>query len=122
VWRKDLDAGLKKKISDWLFAYGNAGEEKARLAALQWGQFKKSDNNQLLPIRQMELNDHEVKGDEKTAAADRRRSSPSSRSSSPRSVARSTRARSSRQHTRDLDPLSGNQARFPDSGRPETRL
>ena len=22
VWRKDLDAGLKKKIGDWLFAYG----------------------------------------------------------------------------------------------------
>jgi phosphonate transport system substrate-binding protein len=66
VWRKDLDAGLKKKISDWLFAYGNAGEEKARLAALQWGQFKKSDNNQLLPIRQMEVNRAimKLKGDE----------------------------------------------------------
>ena len=30
VWRKDLDAGLKKKIADWLFAYGKTDAEKAR--------------------------------------------------------------------------------------------
>ena len=37
---------------------------------LQWAPFKKSDNNQLLPIRQMEVNraDHEDQGDEKVAA------------------------------------------------------
>jgi len=28
VWRKDLDAGLKKKIGDWLFAYGKTDAEK----------------------------------------------------------------------------------------------
>jgi len=40
---------------------------------LQWAPFKKSDNNQLLPIRQMELNKEimKLKGDEKTAAADK---------------------------------------------------
>jgi phosphonate transport system substrate-binding protein len=73
VWRKDLDAGLKKKIGDWLFAYGKTDAEKNVLAGLQWAPFKKSDNNQLLPIRQMELNKEimKLKGDEKTAAADK---------------------------------------------------
>ena len=73
VWRKDLDAGLKKKISDWLFAYGKADAEKKVLADLQWAPFKKSDNNQLLPIRQMELNREimKLKGDEKVAANDK---------------------------------------------------
>src|SRR5581483_1036162 len=57
VWRKDLDAGLKKKISDFIFSYATSDEnEKKILAGLQWAPFKKSDNNQLLPIRQMEVN------------------------------------------------------------------
>jgi phosphonate transport system substrate-binding protein len=69
VWRKDLDAGLKKTIGDWLFAYGRTDAEKKVLADLQWAPFKKSDNNQLLPIRQMELNKEiiKLKGDEKLA-------------------------------------------------------
>jgi phosphonate transport system substrate-binding protein len=79
VWRKDQDAGLKKKIGDWLFAYGNSGNAEADakakqvLAALQWAPFKKSDNNQLLPIRQMELNKTimKLKGDEKIAEAEK---------------------------------------------------
>ena len=73
VWRKDLDASLKKKIGDWLFAYGKADAEKKVLADLQWAPFKKSDNNQLLPIRQMELNREimKLKGDEKVAANDK---------------------------------------------------
>ena len=79
VWRKDLDAGLKKKISDWLFAYGRTSnaeaDEKAKkiLADLQWAPFKKSDNDQLLPIRQMELNKAimKIKGDEKIADTER---------------------------------------------------
>jgi phosphonate transport system substrate-binding protein len=57
VWRKDLDAGLKKKIADFIFNYATKDEnEKKILAALEWAPFKKSDNNQLLPIRQMEVN------------------------------------------------------------------
>jgi phosphonate transport system substrate-binding protein len=70
VWRKDLDAGLKKKIGDWLFGYGKTDAEKKVLGELQWAPFKKSDNNQLLPIRQMELNKEimKLKGDEKIAA------------------------------------------------------
>jgi phosphonate transport system substrate-binding protein len=73
VWRKDLDAGLKKRIGDWLFAYGRTDAEKKVLADLQWAPFKKSDNYQLLPIRQMELNKEimKLKGDEKLAATEK---------------------------------------------------
>lgn len=73
VWRKDLDAGLKDKIATWLFGYGKADSEKAILAELGWAPFKKSDNNQLLPIRQMEVNRAIMKlqGDEKIAAEEK---------------------------------------------------
>lgn len=57
VWRKDLDAGLKTKIKDFILSYGTKDEtERKVLAGLQWAPFKPSDNNQLLPIRQMEVN------------------------------------------------------------------
>ncbi len=56
VWKKDLDTALKNKIANFFFSYGTKDEaEKKVLAGLQWAPFKKSDNNQLLPIRQMEL-------------------------------------------------------------------
>lgn len=56
VWRKDLDPAIKAKISDFFFTYGTKDEaEKKVLAGLAWAPFKKSDNNQLLPIRQMEI-------------------------------------------------------------------
>jgi phosphonate transport system substrate-binding protein len=56
VWRKDLDPALKNKVADFIFSYAVSDEhEKAVLANLQWAPFKKSDNNQLLPIRQMEV-------------------------------------------------------------------
>jgi len=79
VWRKDLDAATKKRIADWLFSYGASGKAeadakaKAVLAGLQWAPFKKSDNNQLLPIRQMEVNRAilKLKADEKVAAGDK---------------------------------------------------
>ena len=57
VWRKDLDPAVKQKISDFIFSYGTKDEaEKKVLAGLGWAPFRKSDNNQLLPIRQMEVN------------------------------------------------------------------
>jgi phosphonate transport system substrate-binding protein len=73
VWRKDLDAGLKKKIAEFIFSYGSADEaERKILAGLQWAPFKKSDNNQLLPIRQMEVNKAlaKLKADASIAEAD----------------------------------------------------
>lgn len=56
VWRKDLDPALKMKIADFIFGYGVSDEsEKKKLAELGWAPFRKSNNSQLLPIRQMEL-------------------------------------------------------------------
>jgi phosphonate transport system substrate-binding protein len=75
VWRKDLDQALKKKIADFIFSYGTSDEtEKKVLAGLQWAPFKKSDNNQLLPIRQMEVNKAlaKVKADTSMAETDKK--------------------------------------------------
>jgi phosphonate transport system substrate-binding protein len=75
VWRKDLDAATKAKISDFIFSYGTKDEaEKKVLAELGWAPFRKSDNNQLLPIRQMEVNKSIVKieGDAKLSDADKK--------------------------------------------------
>lgn len=56
VWRKDLEPGLKAKISEFIFTYGTKeAAEKAVLTGLKWAPFRKSDNRQLLPIRQMEV-------------------------------------------------------------------
>jgi phosphonate transport system substrate-binding protein len=56
VWRKDLDPTVKAKISDFIFSYGTKDEaEKKVLAGLGWSPFRKSNDNQLLPVRQMEV-------------------------------------------------------------------
>jgi phosphonate transport system substrate-binding protein len=55
VWRKDLSDGDKAKIKDFFMTYGNTPEEKEVLVGLQWAPFKESNNDQLLPIRTLEL-------------------------------------------------------------------
>ena len=59
VWRTDLSDATKKKIADFIFSYGvtgpNVERERKILTNLAWGPFKKSDNSQLLPLRQLEL-------------------------------------------------------------------
>ncbi|MDR2366904.1 MAG: phosphonate ABC transporter substrate-binding protein [Deltaproteobacteria bacterium] len=57
VWRKDLDPAIKKKLTDFLLSYGQKGDahEAQILAGLQWKGFKTSNDDQLLPIRQLEL-------------------------------------------------------------------
>lgn len=71
VWRKDLDADLKAKITDFMFSYGTKDEaEKKVLAGLGWAPFKKSTNDQLLPIRQMEVNKAIAKIKADTALSD----------------------------------------------------
>lgn len=75
VWRKDLDPALKQKISDFIFSYGTKDEaERKVLAGLKWAPFRKSNNNQLLPIRQMEVSKEiaKVKGDTSLKDADRK--------------------------------------------------
>ncbi|MEX6503120.1 phosphonate ABC transporter substrate-binding protein [Pseudomonas zhanjiangensis] len=55
VWRKNLDEGTKAKLRTFFMTYGAKPQEKKVLADLQWGQFRASDDDQLLPIRQLEL-------------------------------------------------------------------
>jgi phosphonate transport system substrate-binding protein len=60
VWRKDLPADVKEKLRQFIFSYGQEGRpdaarEKAVLKHLLWSHFRPSDNDQLLPIRQLEL-------------------------------------------------------------------
>lgn len=55
VWRKNLPEDTKKKINDFFTHYGANQKELAVLAGLQWGKFRVSSNDQLLPIRQLEL-------------------------------------------------------------------
>ncbi len=58
VWRKDLDADAKAKIKQFFLGYGKGGDaarELAILAKLTYKGFKESNNNQLIPTRQLEL-------------------------------------------------------------------
>lgn len=59
VWRKDLPENVKSTLKDFFMNYGAAGanvnHDREILKSLQWGPFKDSNNDQLLPIRQLEL-------------------------------------------------------------------
>jgi phosphonate transport system substrate-binding protein len=60
VWRKSLPADVKEKVRSFILGYGqegrpNAAHEQEVLKALQWSRFRASGNDQLLPIRQLEL-------------------------------------------------------------------
>lgn len=76
VWRSDLPQAEKDKISNFILTYGtdkskgDVAHEKAVLAALQWAPFKVSDNDQLLPIRVMELTKQIAKIDSDTTLSD----------------------------------------------------
>ena len=56
VIRSDLDTAVKAKIKDFFYSYGSNDTEKATLMQLQKiTGFKVSSNDQLKPIRQLEL-------------------------------------------------------------------
>lgn len=73
VWRKNLSADDKAKLREFFMTYGETPEEVKVLAALQWGKFRASDDDQLLPIRQLELfkQRSEVANNTKLSDADR---------------------------------------------------
>ena len=59
IWRADLDAGAKARISRFFFSYGVGDTEEARrqraiLERIQTGAFRHADNSHLLPVREME--------------------------------------------------------------------
>jgi len=64
VWRKDLPDAVKGKLKTFFMTYGVAiagksaeqvKKEKDILAGLKWGPFRESNDDQLIPIRQLEL-------------------------------------------------------------------
>ncbi|MGU0882682.1 phosphonate ABC transporter substrate-binding protein [Pseudomonas aeruginosa] len=55
VWRNNLSDEQKNKLRDFFFKYGANAEQKKVLTDLQWSKFQPSDDDQLLPIRQLEL-------------------------------------------------------------------
>ena len=75
VWRKDLDPAVKAKIKAFLLSYGKSDADKAVLKNIyNYSGFKESTNEQLVPIRQLELfkdrrkveNDEQYSAEEKT--------------------------------------------------------
>ena len=59
VWRADLDAATKAKLTKFFFSYGvgdtaEARRQRAILERIQTGAFKHADNTHLLPVREME--------------------------------------------------------------------
>lgn len=73
VVRKDLDPKLKGEIREFFVAYGKDAREKQALHKIGIGGFQVSDNNQLLPIRQLELFKSKLalEKDQKMAAAEK---------------------------------------------------
>lgn len=69
LWRRDLDADVKKKLRDFMLNYGKETREKDILKALTYSGFVASDNSQLVPIRQLELARERGKVEADTALA-----------------------------------------------------
>jgi phosphonate transport system substrate-binding protein len=57
VYRKDLDPAVKARLKDFVLGYAKTDpQEKAILKAIySYGGFRDSNNDQLIPIRQLEL-------------------------------------------------------------------
>jgi phosphonate transport system substrate-binding protein len=57
VYRKDLDPAVKARLKDFVLGYAKTdAQEKAILKAIySYGGFRDSNNDQLIPIRQLEL-------------------------------------------------------------------
>ncbi len=75
VWRKDLDPAVKSKIRTFVLGYAKTDPaEKAILRNIyNYGGFRESNNDQLIPIRQLELYRDRVKveSDTKLSVAER---------------------------------------------------
>lgn len=80
VWRKDLSDATKQKIKNFFMTYGtekskgDVAKEQKVLAGLAWAPFKDSNNDQLLPIRIMELTKKiaKIKSDKQLSDADKK--------------------------------------------------
>ncbi len=76
VWRKDLDPAVKAKLKNFVLGYAKTDPEEKKILGViyNYGGFRDSNNDQLIPIRQLELfrdrakvqNDEKLAADEKT--------------------------------------------------------
>ena len=77
VWRKDLDPAVKARLSSFVLNYAKSDEaEKTILKNIyNYGGFRPSNNDQLIPIRQLELFKDRMKAetDDKLSPAERSR-------------------------------------------------
>lgn len=74
VYRKDLPADLKARIQDFFLNYGKTEDEAKKLAVLQYKGFTRSDDGQLVPIRQINLAGQRAKVEtDATLSADEKR-------------------------------------------------
>lgn len=77
VWRKDLDPAVKARLKTFVLGYAKSDPaEKAILNNIyNYDGFRESNNDQLIPIRQLELfrDRRKVEGDEKLSADERAR-------------------------------------------------
>jgi phosphonate transport system substrate-binding protein len=77
VWRKDLDPSVKSRIKNFVLNYAKNDEaEKTVLKNIyNYGGFRESNNDQLIPIRQLELfrDRLKVENDDKLSASDKSR-------------------------------------------------
>ncbi|MEZ5657246.1 MAG: phosphonate ABC transporter substrate-binding protein [Burkholderiaceae bacterium] len=74
VWRVDLDPKIKAKMSDFLLAYGKTdAREKQVLLNIGFAGFKPSNDDQLIPVRQISLVKEKTKllNNDKVAEADK---------------------------------------------------
>ncbi|APW42145.1 phosphonate ABC transporter substrate-binding protein [Rhodoferax saidenbachensis] len=75
VYRKDLDPAVKAKIKNFVLGYAktDAAEKLVLKNILNYGGFRESNNDQLIPTRQLELfkDRRKVENDEQLAAADK---------------------------------------------------
>lgn len=73
VWRNNLPQEVKVSFDEFFSTYGNNTKEQEILAALEWKKFKKSNNDQLIPIRQLELfkTRSQIENDEKLSDEDK---------------------------------------------------
>jgi len=75
VWRQDLDPAVKAKIKSLVVGYAktDAAEKTILKNIYNYGGFRESNNDQLTPIRQLELfrDRKKVEGDEKMSADDK---------------------------------------------------
>lgn len=74
VYRKDLDPALKAKIKEFFVNYGKDAREKQALHKIGISGFRASNNDQLLPIRQLELFKVKlaIEKDERLSAAEKK--------------------------------------------------